>query len=681
MARGVHIKDHWSEQRLFDQRALLAGACIALLTIGLLGRLFLLQVIRHDYYTDLSQGNRVRTEPIPAARGLILDRHGEDIAAETPAYQLELIPEEVPDLRATLKSLVSLGILRSDEIDELVRTIKSRRTFDSVPIRLRMSDEDVATFAVRRFEFPGLDIKTRQTRWYPGGPLAVHALGYVGAISEQDLAHIDRAAYAGTTLIGKLGVESAYESQLHGTNGFREILVNAQGRSVEHEGVFAANLRTKPPTAGDDVLLSVDLSVQRVAETALAGHRGAVVALDPNNGDIIALVSLPGFDPNMFGRGITSAEYRSLQEDIDRPLFNRALRGTYPPGSTVKPVIALAALTYHMVDPEQKHFCAGSFHLPGSAHIFREYHNEHHGYVDLDDAIAHSCDVYFYGLANTLGVDRISTFMAPFGFGSPTGIDVGGEKSGLLPSRAWKAKAFARPADQLWFPGETVNMGIGQGYLLVTPLQLAHYAGIMGTRGKIWKPRLVTGLRDPLSGQVQRLKPVFEGQITGVSQEDWDRVVHGMIGVTQRGTAAAIGAHAPYIFGGKTGTAQVYTVAQNEHYNAKLIDERLRDHSWFIAFAPADSPRIAVAVLQENGGAGASAAAPIARKVLDAYLLGPDGKLKAPLPGSPAEPSPTPSTVPVPAAPPPEAPLAPTPEQKRATVPEQPASQPGERAG
>ncbi|MGH8140876.1 MAG: penicillin-binding protein 2 [Steroidobacteraceae bacterium] len=663
MARGVHIKDHWSEQRLFDQRALVAAACIALLTIGLLGRLYLLQVVRHDYYADLSQGNRVRTEPIPAARGLILDRNGEDIAGDTPAYQLELIPEEVADLPGTLKSLEALGIIRPDDIDELLRAIKSRRSFDSVPIRLRMSDEDVARFAVRRFEFSGLDIKTRQTRWYPSGALAVHALGYVSAISEQDLEHIDRAAYAGTTLIGKLGVESAYEPQLHGTNGFREILVNAQGRSVERQGAFVPNLRTKPPAAGADVVLSIDLKVQRTAEDALAGHRGAVVALDPNNGDVIALVSLPGFDPNMFGRGITSAEYRILQDDIDRPLFNRALRGTYPPGSTVKPVIALAGLTYHMVDPEQRRYCAGSFHLPGSSRIFREYHNEHHGYVDLDDAIARSCDVYFYGLANTLGVDRISSFMAPFGFGKPTGIDIGGEKAGLLPSRAWKAKAFARPADQVWFPGETVNLGIGQGYLTVTPIELAHYASVLATRGKAFKPRLVTALRDPLTGKIQRFPPVPEGAITGISPEDWQRVIHGMIGVTTHGTAAAIGAHAPYTFGGKTGTAQVFSVAQNERYNAKAIDERLRDHSWFIAFAPADAPRIALAVLQENGGAGASAAAPIARKVMDSYLLGPDGKLKpADIPAS------APPGEPVPGKP--EAPAVPPPQQKRAAAPD-----------
>ena len=625
---AVRIKDHWREQRLFDQRSIICAVIMALATLGLVARLYVLQVSRHAYYSELSQGNRVRTEPIPAARGLILDRAGEVIAGNQPAYQLELVPEEVPDVDGTLASLVQLGLIRAEDVAELERTIDSSRSFDSVPIRLRMSDEDVARFAVRRFEFPGLDIRTRQTRWYPNGGLAVHALGYVGAISEQDLKHIDRATYAGTSLIGKLGIESAYESQLHGNNGFREVLVNAQGRSVERQGAFVPNLRTKPPTPGADLVLSIDLKVQRVAEAALAGHRGAVVALDPKNGDVLALVSLPGFDPTLFGRGITAGEYGTLSNDIDRPLFNRALRGTYPPGSTIKPGIALAGLTYHVVDPQARKYCAGAFHLPGSSRMFREYHNEKHGYVDLDDAIARSCDVYFYGLADVLGVDRIATFLAPFGFGKTTGIDIGGEKSGILPSKEWKAKAFAKPADQVWFPGETVNFGIGQGYLTVTPLQLAHYASIIATRGRIWKPRLVAAYRDPHTGQMQHVPAQSEGEVSGVSAEDWDRVVHGMIGVTQRGTAAAIGAHAPYTFAGKTGTAQVFTVAQNERYNASAINERLRDHSWFIAFAPADAPRIAIAVLQENGGAGASAAAPIARKVLDAYLLTADGKVK-----------------------------------------------------
>jgi penicillin-binding protein 2 len=625
---AVRIKDQWREQRLFDHRSLVCAGIMGAATLALIVRLFLLQVVRHEYYSDLSQGNRVRNEPIPAARGLILDRHGEMIAGNQPGYQLELVPEEVPDVDDTLARLVTLELLRPGDVGELERTIESSRSFDSVPVRLRMSDEDVARFAVRRFEFPGLDIKTRQTRWYPNGELAVHALGYVGAISEQDLKHIDRAAYAGTAYIGKLGVESAFEPELHGTNGSREVLVNAQGRSVERQGAFVPNLRTRSPAAGDDLLLSIDLKVQRTAEAALAGHRGAVVALDPNNGDVIALVSLPGFDPTLFGRGITSDEYNVLQNDIDRPLFDRALRGTYPPGSTVKPVIALAGLTYHVVDPLAHRYCAGSFHLPGSSFIYREYHNEHHGAVNLDDAIARSCDVYFYGLANEIGVDRMSRFMAPFGFGKPTGIDIGGEKAGILPSREWKEKAFSRPADRVWFPGETVSFGIGQGYLTVTPIELAHYASIIATRGKIWRPRVVSAYRDPRTGAVHRIAPVLDGEVSGISAEDWQRVVHGMIGVTERGTAAAIGLHAAYVFAGKTGTAQVYTVARNEKYNASKINERLRDHSWFIAFAPADAPRIALAVLEENGGAGASAAAPIARKVLDAYLLGPDGKLK-----------------------------------------------------
>jgi penicillin-binding protein 2 len=626
---AVRIKDHWREQRLFDQRAVVSAVLMGLATLGLIVRLFVLQVQRHDYYADLSQGNRVRNEPIPAARGLIFDRNGEVIAGNQPAYQLELVPEEVPDIDKTLASLVALNLIRAEDVGEIERTIDSSRTFDSVPIRLRMSDEDVARFAVRRFEFPGLDIKTRQTRWYPNAGLAVHALGYVGAISEQDLKRIDRAAYAGTSLIGKLGVESAFESELHGHNGFREVLVNAQGRSVERQGsTLVTNLRTKAPTAGDDLVLTIDLKLQRVAEAALAGHRGAVVALDPSSGDVLALVSLPGFDPTLFGRGITAAEYNLLQGDIDRPLFNRALRGTYPPGSTVKPVIALAGLTYHVVDPEAHRFCAGSFHLPGSSFIYREYHNEHHGSVDLDDAIARSCDVYFYGLANEIGVDRISAFMAKFGFGALTGIDISGEKAGILPSKEWKEKNFSRPADRVWFPGETVSFGIGQGYLTVTPLELAHYASVVATRGHVWRPRLVSAYRDPGSGQMRHIAPMAEPDVSGVSAEDWQRVVHGMIGVTQRGTAAAIGAHAPYVFAGKTGTAQVFTVARNEKYNAAKINERLRDHSWFIAFAPADAPRIALAVLEENGGAGASAAAPIARKVLDAYLLDAEGKVK-----------------------------------------------------
>ncbi len=645
---AVRIKDHWREQRMFDRRALAVGAVMGLATLGLIGRLILLQVVRHEYYSDLSQGNRVRTEPIPAARGLILDRNGEVVAANQPAYQLELVPEEVPKLRDTLARLVALGLLRADEIDELIRTIASSRSFDSVPIRLHMSDDDVARFAVRRFEFPGIDIKTRQTRWYPNGELAVHALGYVGAISEQDLKHIDKAAYAGTALIGKLGVESTFEDELHGKNGFREVLVNAQGRSVERQGAYLPNLRTKAPAAGDDVLLSLDLKLQRVAETALAGHRGAVVALDPSNGDMLALVSLPGFDPNLFARGITTAEYAALSNDIDRPLFNRALRGTYPSGSTIKPVLGLAALTDHTIEAGTKVFCNAVFSLPGSRHVWRADKDEPRGYLDMPEAISRSSDVYFYRLASTLGIERIAAFLEPFGYGQATGIDVGGEKPGLLPTPEWKRQAFKRPEDKTWFPGETVNLGIGQGYLLVTPLQLAHITGILAERGRSFRPRVVKGVRD-VAGHVTWLAPVEGAPIKGVSNGDWAVVIDAMVGTTHCarycGTAWVAFKGAAYQAAGKTGTAQVYTVAQNAKYNAKTVPERLRDHAWFIAFAPADAPRIAVAVLVENAGFGASNAAPIARKMMDAYLLDADGKVK------PAPPRPAPAAPAVPAAP------------------------------
>jgi penicillin-binding protein 2 len=639
------IKDHWKEQRGFERRALVAAVLIAIF-LGTLGsRLYLLQVVRHEYYTELSQGNRVRIEPIPAARGLILDRNGELLAGGQPAYQLELVREEVPDLDATLHGLVGIGMISSEELPDVRRTILTRRGFDSVPVRLRMSDEDVARFAVRRFEFPGVDIKTRQTRAYPYGQLGVHALGYVSAISEQDLQHIDTAAYSGTTLIGKLGVESAYEEQLHGTNGFRQVLVNAQGRSVDKFGSLTPELRTQAPVAGRDLVLSIDLKTQRAAEEALADHRGAVVALDPTNGDVIALASMPGFDPSLFARGITRREYGALTDDIDKPLLNRALRGTYPSGSTIKPVLGLAALTDHAIEANAKVFCNATFYLPGSRHVWRADKDEPRGWLDLSEAISRSSDVYFYRLASTLGIDRMATFMAPFGYGEPTGIDVGGEKPGLLPTPEWKRKVFKRPEDKVWFPGETVNLGIGQGYLLVTPLQLAHITAILAERGRNFRPRLLKGTRNA-DGNVRWLPPVEGQPISNVAAADWSVVINAMIGTTRCGpycgTAWAAFKGSTYPVAGKTGTAQVYTVAQDAKYNAKALPERLRDHAWFIAFAPADAPRIAVAVLVENAGFGSMSAAPVARKIMDTYLLDADGKLKPAPPGStPSPPLPT----------------------------------------
>jgi len=625
------IKDHWGEKRVFEMRSFIAGILLVLLTFILLGRLYLLQVIRHDYYADLSQGNRVRTEPIPASRGLILDRNGTVLVDNEPGFQLELTRERVPSLDDTLKRLAQLGLIDKDELDDTRHLILSRRTFDTVAVRLRLTDEEIGRFAVHRFEFPGVDLATRQTRHYPFGKLGVHALGYVAAISEQDLEHIDRASYTGTTLIGKLGIEASYETQLHGRNGSREILVNAQGRSVQRQGAYAPVLRSQAPTAGDDSVLSIDLATQQAAEDALGDHRGAVVAIDPSNGDVLALVSKPGFDPTLFARGIRRDEYGTLVNDPDKPLLNRALRGTYPSGSTIKPAIGLVALTDKSITADTKVFCNGTFSLPGSAHVWRADKDEPRGDLDLTEAIARSSDVFFYRLAWRMGIDKLDEGLAPFGYGRLTGIDIAGERPGVLPSPAWKRTVFKTAADQMWFPGETVNLGIGQGYLLVTPLQLAHIVAVISERGRSFKPRLVMGTRGA-DGNLKRLPPVEDKPVTGIASADWDTVLNAMLAVTRCdrycGTGHIAFAKTPYTVGGKTGTAQVYSVAQNAKYNAKTVDEKLRDHAWFVAFAPAEQPRIALAVLVENAGFGAGNAGPVARKVIDAYMLGPDGNVK-----------------------------------------------------
>jgi len=618
--RGI-IKDFWREQRLFEQRAIAAVVIIATLSLLLVGRLVWLQVVRYDYYTDLSQGNRVRIEPLPAPRGIIYDRQGLILAENQPAYQLELVPEQVPDLDATLQGLVRIGLLNADDVDDAKRTVRSRRPFDSVPIRLHLSESDMAAFGVNRFEFPGVDIRTRLARSYPQGETAVHALGYVGTVSAADLARIDREAYAGTSTIGKVGIEAAYEDPLRGRNGSREIMVNARGRSVEKLGTLQAALQTRPGEPGTDLFLTLDLEVQRVAEQVVRDQRAAIVALDPNNGDVIALVSRPGFDPNLFARGLTRTEYAALNENPDRPLFNRALRGTYPPGSTIKPVVALAGLTHGIIEPDKPFFCIGYFSLPGSSHRFRDWRPKGHGAVDLRSAISQSCDPYFYSLSNQLGVRRLNAFLGQFGLGKPTGIDIGGEKSGILPSPEWKKTAFKQRSAQVWFPGETVIFGIGQGYMTSTPLQLAHMTAILATRGKNFEPRLVRAMRNPRTQRMTELTPAPLPPLQAASAEHWDLIIDGMRAVMEGGTATRSAAGAPYSIAGKTGTAQVFSVAQNARYNESAIAERLRDHAWFVAFAPIEAPRIAIAVLVENGRSGSGTAAPIARTVMDAYLL------------------------------------------------------------
>lgn len=620
MARRVRIKDHHLEQRVFTARVVVAGGIVVALFAVVIGRLFWLQVIRHEYYADLSQGNRVRIEPLPPDRGLIFDRKGRVLAENTPAYQLELTREQVPDLDATLQQLVAFGLLEPDDVPRVRRLVASRRPFEGVPIRVTLSDEEIGRFAVHQHELPGLELRTRLARYYPYGSVGVHALGYVGTISEEDLKRIDPEAYAGTGVIGKTGLEASYEDELHGQGGSREVIVNAEGRSVTSGSNTGPALRVRQPRAGNDLHLSLDIELTRVAEAALGERRGAVVAVDPWTGDVLALASTPTFDPNKFARGISARDYRDLVDSLDRPLFNRALRGTYPPGSTIKPLMALTGLEYGVIEPGDTRFCPGYFRLPGSSHRYRDWKKEGHGTVDMHKAVMTSCDVYFYTLATMLGIDRIHASMSRIGFGRVTGIDVAGERPGLMPSTAWKKQAFKKRELQVWFPGETVITGIGQGYWNVTPLQLAHATALLATRGRHFQPRLVTAVREAATGALRRRDPVPQATVELRDPASWQVIVDAMVAVTQGGTATRAARGAAYTIAGKTGTAQVYSVGQTEKYDEKTVSERLRDHALFVAFAPAEAPRIAVAVLVENGGHGSDAAAPIARKVFDAWL-------------------------------------------------------------
>ncbi|MGB5622597.1 MAG: penicillin-binding protein 2, partial [Gammaproteobacteria bacterium] len=463
---ATRLKDHWREQRLFLARVLASGAVVIGLTLFVMVRLVDLQVLRFEHFSELSRGNRVRIEPLPPTRGLIYDRNGIVLAENLPSYQLEMIPEQVDDIDLSLEALIGLGLLEADDLERIRAEIRRQPNFRPVALRYRLSEEEVARFAVRRQQFPGVEIQARLIRHYPYGSVAVHALGYVGSVSQADLQRLDPGDYAGTTHTGKIGVEFAQEDALHGSAGYRQVLVNAQGRILQE-------LERTSPIPGSDVYLSLDLELQLAAEAALAGRRGSIVAIDPRNGQVLALVSQPGYDPNLFSAGISTREYRGLQEDPDIPLFNRALRGLYPPGSTIKPVIGLAGLHFGAVAPWQRVYCLGYYTLPGSSHRFRDWKREGHGPMNLNDAIAQSCDVYFYELALKLGIDNMHDFLDGFGLGHRSGIDVPAEKAGTLPSRQWKRDNFRRREDQVWFPGETLITGIGQGYLQTTPLQLA----------------------------------------------------------------------------------------------------------------------------------------------------------------------------------------------------------------
>jgi penicillin-binding protein 2 len=611
VAYRVTIKDYLFESRLFMQRSIQALVFAALLIGALVGRLIYLQVVAHEHFITLSDDNRIKILPLPPNRGLIFDRNGLILADNLPSYRLEITPEQVRNMPDTLDSLAKVVNIR-DVDRKRFDTLRARTpAFKPVPLRFHLSDEEVARFAIDRHRFPGVDIVAGLSRHYPHGPLGAHALGYVGRVDERDLQRIDASNYSGTTHIGKVGVERTYEDLLHGTVGFSQVETNAEGR------VLRTLLRT-PPVPGDNLYLTLDAELQNVAEQAFQDNAGAAVVIDPNSGDVLAFVSQPTYDPNLFVNGIDSATYRALNSDTQRPLFNRALRGQYPPGSTIKPFVGLGGLEQGITSPQAHTYCPGFYRLPGKQRKYRDWKRVGHGTVDLHSAIAESCDVYFYDLALSMGIDRLHQFLSQFGFGVATGIDISGELGGLLPSREWKRGARSEP----WFPGETLITGIGQGFVLTTPVQLASATATLGMYGGRVKPHIVASTQKYDEFELTPLAVETPQSIAVLDRHHWTEVIDAMREVVhgKRGTARKIGVDTDYDIAGKTGTAQVFGLKEEEKYDAEKLAKELHDHSLFVAFAPVDKPRVAIAVVVEHGGSGSAVAAPIARTILDKFL-------------------------------------------------------------
>ena len=618
------IKDIRSERRLFLSRVILAAITSIVLLGIVVARLVQLQVVDHELFAEKSQGNRVRIEPVPPIRGLVFDRKGRVLAENLPAYQLELIPEQVDDIDDTLNRLAAINLIEVEDIPRFKELSRSGPRFKPVTLKFRLTEEEIANFAIQRPRFHGIDFQPRLVRHYPNGAEVAHAVGYVGALSTADLQRLDPAAYAGTSHTGKTGVESAFESDLHGDAGYRHLITNARGRQVPSDtsdllNSLPADASSEP---GANVYLSIDLDLQRIAHEAFDGRRGALVALDPWTGEILALVSAPAFDPNLFAVGMTTSQYRELQDDPDRPLFNRASRGAYPPGSTIKPMLALAAIETGATNLTRKNLCRGYYQLPGDEHRYRDWKPEGHGPVDLHDAIEQSCDVYFYEISRDIGIDAMHDYLDRFGLGTKTGLDTGGEHAGLVPSREWKKNNFRNRDDQRWYHGETVIASIGQGYMLATPLQLASATAALATRGQRFRPHIVAAVEDGLTAERRMIQPERLPDVEISNDIYWEYVLGAMHDVMQgpRGTARAVGIGAPYEMAGKSGTAQVVSIAQDQKYDEAELEERQRDHALFIAFAPFDNPRIAVALIVENGESGSGVAAPIAKSIMDAYL-------------------------------------------------------------
>jgi len=602
------------EKHIFTSRAFQAAFIVFLMLSGVLARMYYLQVNSYEHFRTLATENRVKLQPIPPTRGLIYDRNGILLAQNLPTYSLEVIPEIVGDIDQLVTKLSQVILIKPYDIKRFKRLSPHKRRFDSFPIRLNLNDDELAKFAVNRHKFPGVQVQATLTRQYPYGKLTSHAIGYIGRINKKELQKLDAndksSNYSGTTHIGKTGVEKFYEDQLHGQVGTQKVEVNVVGRVIRV-------IDETPPIQGKDLHLSLDITLQKIATEAFEDHNGSAVAIDPRSGEILAIVSQPGFDANLFVEGISSKNYSALRDSPDKPLFNRAIRGSYPPGSTAKPFILLGGLEKQHITHNHSVFCPGYFQLPKKDHKYRDWKKYGHGRTDSRKAMEQSCDVYFYKLAHKMGVDQLHSFLSLFGFGQKTNIDISGEKGGLLPSREWKR----RKQNIAWYPGETVIMGIGQGYFNATPLQLASATATLSKQGKRFQPHIVKNLSH-IGSQAETL--VFKHQQLPIkSAGNWQTTHDAMLSVVEgdRGTARRIRSK-HYRVAGKTGTAQVFTVSQKDEYDENKISKKNRDHALFIAYAPIENPTIAIAVIVENGGHGGSVAAPIAKKILDAYLIG-----------------------------------------------------------
>jgi len=607
------IKDTAGERRLFRARTLFMLAMVLLLFGILVGRAYHLQVMQHDVYATISNKNRVQVLPLPPTRGLIYDRNGVLLAENRPVFSVTVVPERVDDIPSTLARLQTFLEISPEDLERFEkRRREPRRPFQEIPLRYDLTEDEIARMAIHRHELPGVEVSAELVRYYPFSELTAHALGYVGRINRDELERIDSIDYAGTNYIGKLGIEKFYEEVLHGTVGYQHVETNARGRILRV-------LEREDPVPGQDLRLSLDIELQRLAHKLLADRRGAIVAIDPSDGGILALASVPGFDANLFVTGISHDNYRELSHSLDKPLFNRALRGQYPPGSTVKPMLGVAGLDSKATTRSRAIWDPGFYQINNKGRRYRDWKRWGHGWVDLNKAIEESCDIYFYDMAIRMGIDTMHDYMAEFGFGVDTSLDVQGALPGLLPSREWKRTRRNEP----WYPGDSVNMGIGQGFMLATPLQLATATAVVANHGRFVQAHHLKAIEGDTP--VSEVMPVAtQPDMHLENPRDWDYIVKAMEEVMHgpHGTARAAAKDAPYRMAGKTGTAQVFSLGEEEEYDEEEVRERLRDHALFVGFAPVDDPKIAVAVVVENGGSGSGAAAPVARAMFDAWLLG-----------------------------------------------------------